>query len=166
VKPTDVLERETIYKMLGHKQRYKGYSDFVMQGIDKDTEMFHRKGNMAAIFGDKAFKKWVYEELFPELGAERKSRIVQPDLTMQQAVDGVAAYYKTNTKDILKISRGPQTENEARKIAMYLCQELVAAKLKEIAYYFNLSHAGSVSFITHQIRQKKRKIPSYCRGLD
>ena len=157
VKPTDVLERETIYKMLGHKQQYKGYSDFVMQGIDKETEIFHRKGNMAAIFGDKAFKEWVYEALLPELGAERKSRVVQPDLTMQQVTDGVAAYYKTNTKDMLKISRGPQTENESRKMAMYLCQELAAAKLKEIANYFNLSHAGSVSFITHQIRQKKRE---------
>jgi putative transposase len=40
---------------------------------------------------------------------------------------------------------------------MYLCQELAAAKLKEIANYFNLSHAGSVSFITHQIRQKNEK---------
>jgi hypothetical protein len=74
--------------------------------------MFHRKGNMAAILGDKSFKEWVYEELLPELGAERKSRVVQPDLTMQQVTDGVAAYYKTNTKDLLKISRGPQTENK------------------------------------------------------
>jgi hypothetical protein len=52
---------------------------------------------------------------------------------------------------------------------MYLCQALLAAaKLKEIADYFNLSHAGSVSFITHQMRQKKREknIPSYCRGVD
>ncbi|MFT6778715.1 MAG: putative transposase, partial [Paraglaciecola sp.] len=74
MKPTDVLERETIYKMLGHKQQYKDYSDFVMQSIDTKTENFHRKGNMAAIFGDKAFKEWVYEALLPELGAERKSR--------------------------------------------------------------------------------------------
>jgi putative transposase len=55
------------------------YGDFVMQGIDKETEIFHRKSNMAAIFGDKAFKEWVYEALLPELGAERKSRVVQPD---------------------------------------------------------------------------------------
>jgi chromosomal replication initiation ATPase DnaA len=128
--------------------------------------MFHRKGNMAAIFGDKAFKEWVYEALLPELGAERKSRVEQPDLTMQQVTDGVAAYYKTNTKDMLKISRGPQTENLARKIAMYLCQELAAAKLREIADYFNLSHVGSVSFITHQIRQKKRENKIFRRAVE
>ncbi|MFT7413052.1 MAG: putative transposase [Paraglaciecola sp.] len=119
--------------------------------------MFHRKGNMAAIFGDKAFKEWVYEAILPELSAERKNWVVQPDLTIQQVTDGVAVYYKTNTKDMLKISRGPQTENEARKIAMYLCQALAAAKLKEIADYFNLNHASSVRFITHQMRQKKRE---------
>ena len=157
VKPSDWLERETIYRMLGHKQQYKGYNDFVMQGVDEETAKFHRKGNMAGIFGDAAFKEWVYEELLPELTAEGKSRVVQPDLTMQQVTDGVAAYYKTSTKEMRKISRGPQTENEARKIAMYLCQELAAAKLREIADYFNLNHAGSVSFITHQIRHKKRQ---------
>ena len=40
---------------------------------------------------------------------------------------------------------------------MYLCQELSAAKLREIADYFNLNHAGSFSFITHQTRQQKRE---------
>ena len=128
-----------------------------MQGIDKQTETFHRKGNMSAVFGDEGFKKWVYEELLPELTAEGKSRVIQPNLTIQQVTETVAAYYKTTTQELLKVSKGPQTENEARKIAMYLCQELAAAKLCEIAEYFNLNHAGSVSFITHQIRQKKRE---------
>ena len=35
--------------MLGHKQQYKGYGDFVMQGVDEET-----------------FKEWVDEELLPE----------------------------------------------------------------------------------------------------
>ncbi len=36
---------------------------------------------------------------------------------------------------------------------MYFCQELLDTKLIEIAAYFNLSHGGSVSFITHQVRK-------------
>lgn len=47
--------------MLGHKQGFKGYSHFVMQSVDEETEKFHQKGNMATVFGDKAFKEWVYE---------------------------------------------------------------------------------------------------------
>jgi chromosomal replication initiation ATPase DnaA len=68
------------------------------------------------------------------------SRVVQPNLTMQQVNDG-AAYYKTSTKDMRKIIRGPQIENEVCKIAMYLCQASAAAKLRDIADYFNLNHA-------------------------
>ena len=40
---------------------------------------------------------------------------------------------------------------------MYLCQELADVKLKDIAQNFNLGQVGSVSFITHQIRKKKRE---------
>jgi putative transposase len=46
---------------------------------------------------------------------------------------------------------------EARKLAMYLCQELSGAKLTEIADYFNLHHGGSVSFINHQVRKMKKE---------
>jgi chromosomal replication initiation ATPase DnaA len=49
---------------------------------------------------------------------------------------------------------------------MYLCQALTAAKPKEIADYFNLSHAGSVRFITHQIRQKKRENKRFRRTVE
>jgi putative transposase len=44
--------------------------------------------------------------------------------------------------------------------------EIAAAKLKEIADYFNLSHAGSVSFNTHQIRQKKRENKRFRRTVE
>ena len=40
---------------------------------------------------------------------------------------------------------------------MYLCQELVAAKLADIATQFHLNHLGSVSFITHQVRKRLRE---------
>jgi len=53
------------------------------------------------------------------------------------------------------VIKGPQKGNEARKVAMYLAQELRLAKLYEIADYFNLSHPGSVTFITHQIRKQR-----------
>ena len=37
---------------------------------------------------------------------------------------------------------------------MYLCQELTDATLSEIAGQFNLSQPGSVSYVTHKIRQR------------
>jgi putative transposase len=77
-------------------------------------------------------------------------------LFIHTVTDGVAAHYRTSPQEIRKITRGPQEGNEARKVSMYLCQELSAAKLTEIADHFNLHHAGSVSAITHQVRKKKR----------
>ena len=165
-KPVDWLERESTYRVLGHKQRYKGYSNFVSQGVDEQTAKFYRKDNMAAVFGDDDFKEWVYDELLPELTVEGKSRVVQPNLTMEAVTEGVAAYYSTNSDEIRKITRGPQQGNEARKLAMYLCQELSGAKLTEIADYFNLHHGGSVSFINHQIRKLNRKDKSFKRNVE
>ena len=148
------------------KQRFKGYQHFVMQGIDEETEKFHGKGNMGAIFGDDDFKEWVYEELLPELEAEGKSRVIQPNLTMELVTDSVAAHYKSSADDIRKIIRGPQQGNEARKVAMYLCQELSGAKLREIADHFNLHHGGSVSYINHQVRKMKKDDKRFKRNID
>ena len=56
--------------------------------------------------------------------------------------------------------------NDARKITMYLCQELADVKLKDIAEFFKLSHVGSVSFITHQVRKKKREDKAFLRRIN
>jgi hypothetical protein len=41
---------------------------------------------------------------------------------------------------------------------MYLSQELSAARLVEIADYFNLNHYGSVGFTTHQFECNLSKL--------
>ncbi len=153
------LEQKAIYELLGHKQRYNGYKNFVKQGVDEQTAKFYQKGNLAAIIGNKEFKEWIYDELLPELKSEEKSRVINPDLSLNDITKAVAKFYRTSPDDIRKIVKGPQKGNEARKQAMYLCQELSGLKLKEIANYFNLSHAGSVSYITHQIRKKNSENP-------
>jgi putative transposase len=123
--------------MLGHEDKHKGYANYVMAGVDAETAQLYSKGNMASIIGDKGFREWVYEELLPQLAAEEKSRVIQPDLTMGQVISVVANYFSVTEVDITKRVNGPQKENEARKLAMYFCQELVASKLTDIAARFN-----------------------------
>ena len=65
---------------------------------------------------------------------------------MGQVISVVANYFSVTTVDITKRVKGPQKENEASKLAMFFCQELVAAKLTNIAARFHLSHIGTVSF--------------------
>jgi len=108
----------------------------------------------------------------PDLASEDKSRVIQSDVSMDDVAKCVAMVYKTGVKDIRKVEKGPNKGNEARKMAMYLCQELTGEKHKVIASYFNLQHIGSVSYITCQIRalkaennEIKRKIEKFIRVL-
>ncbi len=76
---------------------------------------------------------------------------------MKTIVHDVASLYDVTPDHLTAIVKGPQKGNDARKIAMYLCQELAGVQLKDIAAFFNLNHMGSVSFITHQVRKRKRE---------
>ena len=72
---------------------------------------------------------------------------------MGQVIAGVADDYAVSVMEVTRLIKGPQKDNEARKLAMYLCQQLAMAKLTDIATAFQLEHVGSVSFITHQVRK-------------
>ena len=143
--------------MLGMKHRYKGYANYVLNGVDEETVRYYQRANTPAIIGDKDFKTWVYDELLPELEAQEKAQVILPGISMEAIVQGVASVWNTTPDQLTAVVKGPQKGNDARKIAMYLCQELAGAKLKDIAEFFKLSHVGSVSFITHQVRKKKRE---------
>ena len=160
------LERKTVYDMLGGKQRYRKYTNYIMDGVDEESTQFYQKGNIAAIFGGSDFKGWICDELLPELRTEEKSRVIHPNLTIKAVTTSVAVAYSTNLDDIRRVVKGPQKENEARKVAMYLCQELSAAKLREIAGYFNLAHAGSVSYVTHQVRKIRNEDRAFERKVE
>ena len=64
---------------------------------------------------------------------------------MGHVIRVVANYFAVTEVDITKRVKGPQKENEARKLAMYFCQELVAAKLTDIAARFHLTNIASNS---------------------
>ena len=156
-KPAGWLAQTLTFNKLPHKSKHHEYANYVMQGVDEETGQLYSKRNMTSIIGDKEFRAWVYEKRLSQLAAEPYSSIIEPGLTMEQVICGVANDYDVTGNNITKMVRGPQKENEARKLAMHLCQELVAAKLVDIAAQFHLSHPGSVSFITHQVRKRIRE---------
>lgn len=89
--------------------------------------------------------------------AEDNASVINTTVPMDKLVVAVADFYKTTATDIRTVVKGPQKGNEARKMAMYLCQEIAGGTLTEIAEYFGLGHRASVSFITHQVRKIKRE---------
>jgi len=166
ISPPDWLEQNSTYRMLGSKQRFKEYAAFVDQGVDDETATFYGKGNTAGIYGDKVFKEWVFDELLPELSAEEKTRVLQPVIELKEIIHFVATSYKMASDDLCRMTKGPNSGNAPRKIAMYLCQRLSGTTLSRIADHFNLSHAGSVSYITHEIRQKMLVDSSFRREIE
>jgi putative transposase len=94
IQPVSWLERDKTYAMLGHAVQFEGYANYVKAGVDDETAAFYGKGNMASLIGDKGLREWVYEELLPELASEDKGKVIQPDLTMEQVIAGVASHYK------------------------------------------------------------------------
>jgi len=162
----DWLYREKTYLMLGHKQRYKVYRAYVDEGTDVEILGFYGKGNQTSVVGGEDFRGWVYDELLPDLESEKKVAVIEPDLTISQVIEGVAKYYKVSRLGLLHTVRGRGQRNLHRKLAMYLCQELASARLVDIAREFNLGHIGSVSFITHQIRQQKKEDRDFAIELD
>ena len=165
-KTPEWLFTEQTYRMLGHKQRFKGYKNYVSQGTDEEILRFYNRGNNVSIVADDDFRGWVFNDLLPELESEGKAAVIQPIMPIESVVEGVSHYYKTNSDNLRAVVRGPTKGNEARKIAMYLCQEISAAKLVDIAAYFGLGNIGSVSFITHQIRKRKREDDSFKSEID
>jgi len=153
-KPEPFLEREMTYQLLGHKQRYRGYAEYVNHETDEELMTFYNKGNIATVIGDRAFKSWLHEQVLPQIDAEQKARITHSEVSMAHVTSATAKYYKTTSKTLRKLIKGPQPTNDGRKIAMYLSQEVAGETLQSIADFFGLSHSGSVSFITHAIRKR------------
>ncbi len=121
---------------------------------------------MAAIIGGGDFKAWIYDKFLPDYSSTEKGQVILSSISMETIVKAVSRFYSTSPDQLTTVIKGPQKGNEARKIAMYLCQELADVKLKDLAMYFNLGHVGSVSFITHQVRNMMREDRTMSRRVD
>lgn len=149
-----MLERDKTYEILGHKQRYRGYAEYVHEGVDPELLKYYRHGNTATVIGDSRFRSWLHREVLPKHRAEDKVKITHADRTVAQVTHAIAKYYQQSPRSVRAVIKGPGKGNEARKLAMYLSQQVTGATLQEIAEYYNLGHRGSVSHNNHVIRAR------------
>ena len=85
---------------------------------------------------------------------------------MIDVINSVATFYQKDVNSLILLKKGPQVENEARKVAMYLCQQLTDKYLIDIAKIFNLKSTGSVSYTTHKIRNRKKENKNFAKKID
>lgn len=141
----DWLARERAYQMMGRRDRYRSYREFIFEGNDTEIDKFYSKGNMASIIGDKLFKQSILEERenLQVSGSLSRALSDRPDIPV--VVEAVATVFAVDADTLTRKQVGRQRSNLARKIAMYCCQRMGDHSLKQIATYFSLSHEGSVS---------------------
>ncbi len=148
------LNREQIYDMLGKKNRFQGYRQYVAQENTEEITRFYHRGNIATVMGDKDFVAWLREDKIPELEERRViKQIIAKEMKLQTLIGLIAKFYKVSSKEVTQLSRGYRQKNQIRKIAMFICQQLGGYSLKEIMKAFNLTNIGSVSYATTMVRK-------------
>jgi len=109
----------------------------------------------AAVIGDQEFITWVRENKLRDVKDKvLVAQVLPGTLSIAHIIRLVAAYYNIEPTILTEVVKGPKKGLLARKVAMYLCQQLGGSRLTEIMRPFGLSNIGSVSFITTQIRKR------------
>ncbi len=160
------LQRTCIYDLLGHHQKYQGYRRYVEAGLDDEMKDFYQRGHTPAVIGDDAFLTWVRQSPLREVDDKVFVEHVLPGkLGMDQIIRLVATYYQVDARALTTVVKGPQKGMLARKVAMYLCQQLGGYRLMDIMRAFGLSNVGSVSFITAQIRKRITETSHFAKTI-
>ncbi|MDQ7050151.1 MAG: hypothetical protein Q9M92_11710 [Enterobacterales bacterium] len=94
------LVQDKTYQMLGHKQRFKGYRNYVEQGIDEDIKRFYSKGNILGVLGDKEYR------------AARKEESDETDIIALRA----ALQDRPSIEEIIKLIRSINSDEEIRVV--------------------------------------------------
>lgn len=135
-------------------------------GLDDEIKDFYDRGHTAAVIGDEAFLTWVREKKLQKLDEKVfVDQVLPGTLTMAHLTQLVAAYYKMDSTRLTQVVKGPKKGLLARKVAMYLCQQLGGYRLTDIMHTFGLSNVGSVSFITTQIRKRISEAPDFAKTI-
>ncbi len=158
VKAPSWLYRDKIYTLLGQRKKFYGYKLYVKTGNDEIIEQFYNRKNISGVLGSRVFVKWIEKKMKPKLSDRvlAKTLLLSHSLTIKKITKCVANNYKLETKQLTTMVKGPDKGLMARKIAMYLCQQVGGFQLNDIMLFFGLSNRGSVSYITSQIRKNMK----------
>ena len=105
------LDRDLTYRMLGQKNHYAGYRDFVGEGNSEEFLLFYSKGNMGSILGEKSFRKSIKEREGEIRGNGDLSQLLSARPETEEIVKAVSAVFKSTPERILKRHVGRQESN-------------------------------------------------------
>jgi chromosomal replication initiation ATPase DnaA len=133
---------------------------------DDEIKEFYDRSHTAAVLGEKEFINWVRQGQLPEVQDKvLVAQVLPGTLSMAHVIRLVADYYQVEPAVLTEIVKGPKKGLLARKVAMYMCQQLGGYRLAEIMRPFGFSNIGSVSFITTQIRKRIKKSQEFSQAI-
>ena len=147
------LRSEKTYQMLGQKNRYKGYFNYVERGIDEDIKQFYSKGNILGVLGSKEYREERRKENDKtDLLALRAALQDRPSI--EEVLEQVSKITKVASKNLRKSGKKSKVQSANRAFAMYACKHYSDSTYKIIAEFFNLSHVGSVCYPLTRIKKE------------
>lgn len=147
------LQREYTYQLLGHRNKYAGYKSYVASGIDDELTKLYGRKNTVTVLGDRAFRSSVAKDKDKLKVNTELSALLSNRPSADVVVLAVARVFKVTDESITQRREGRQQSNLPRKVAIYCCQRYGDMSLKQIADYFGLSAASSVSPAVRDVKQ-------------
>ena len=146
------LYRDKTFQMIGTKNRFNGYRQYIERGNSEELLQFYTKGNFASILGDKEFRQYIIEEKIDNnIDKQKVILSYRPDI--DEIILAVAKVFAVNCSSITERMTTRSRPNRPRRFAMYCCQYYGDVPQKDIARTFNVKQAGSVANAVFDIKK-------------
>lgn len=133
-----------IFDQLGVKRRRaEKYRAYVELGTDEEIQQFYGRGNLMPYLGSDEFRAWAYGQRSTDDTAVSRQELRAFRPTVEDIIARVAQVFQVSPASITRTTRGG-SDNVPRWVAMYLCQEVGACRLVDIARHFGLQRTGSI----------------------
>jgi REP element-mobilizing transposase RayT len=147
------LVTDEILSMTNPNKKNFSYKNFVMKGLDAETEKFYAKNNTSSVYGNKIFKEKLLKMLDDnEIKSSKTDYKRTQELPSIDEIDNSCArHFHIDKFNLYKSQRG--AKNDSRKIAIYACRVWGSEKLSIIAERYHCTHTN-ISNIVREIGQR------------
>ncbi|PWK47905.1 DnaA-like protein [Pleionea mediterranea] len=153
------LTTQYILNAIGKRNQQSRYQLFVKSGVSDELTTFYGGSGVSSILGGAAFKTDYIREVKqnPEVAELKQYRKIP---SMERILSIVCRHFEISKKELLKSRRGRHPYQQARAMAMYLCQEYGEYTLADIAEKFNLAGYASAGATIRNYRERKKESDS------
>jgi len=107
--------------MLGHKQRFKGYRDYIAQGVDEDLKHYYRRFNLLSVLGGTEFKESAIEA-FEKTDPDEIRTALNNKPSVDEIIKLVCQHANTKERRVKTKPKGKRKPDPVRVYAMYACR--------------------------------------------